>query len=40
MRTTHRSAVAAGLEVPPAGAEGSVYGQVVDAWQFTIAAVD
>jgi hypothetical protein len=25
------------LEVPAAGAEGSVYGQVVDAWQFTIA---
>lgn len=27
------------LEVPPAGPEGSVYGQVVDAWQFTIADV-
>jgi hypothetical protein len=27
------------LEVPVAGAEGSVYGQVVDAWQFTIADV-
>ncbi|WP_237172054.1 DUF1214 domain-containing protein [Pandoraea norimbergensis] len=27
------------LEVPAAGAEGSVYGQVVDAWQFTIADV-
>lgn len=27
------------LEVPPAGADGSVYGQVVDAWQFTIADV-
>ncbi|MFJ4193486.1 DUF1254 domain-containing protein [Pseudomonas sp. NPDC089534] len=27
------------LEVPPAGAQGSVYGQVVDAWQFTIADV-
>lgn len=27
------------LEVPAASAEGSVYGQVVDAWQFTIADV-
>jgi hypothetical protein len=27
------------LEVPVAGAEGSLYGQVVDAWQFTIADV-
>lgn len=27
------------LEVPAAGPEGSVYGQVVDAWQFTIADV-
>src|SRR5215813_9038707 len=27
------------LEVPAAGAEGSLYGQVVDAWQFTIADV-
>ncbi|ARN21177.1 DUF1254 domain-containing protein [Piscinibacter gummiphilus] len=27
------------LEVPAAGAQGSVYGQVVDAWQFTIADV-
>jgi hypothetical protein len=27
------------LEVPVASAEGSVYGQVVDAWQFTIADV-
>ncbi|OZI40407.1 hypothetical protein CEG14_01165 [Bordetella genomosp. 1] len=27
------------LEVPPAGPDGSVYGQVVDAWQFTIADV-
>lgn len=27
------------LEVPEAGAEGSLYGQVVDAWQFTIADV-
>src|SRR5215475_1838545 len=27
------------LEVPPAGAEGSLYGQVVDAWQLTIADV-
>jgi hypothetical protein len=27
------------LEIPAAGAEGSVYGQVVDAWQFTIADV-
>lgn len=27
------------LEVPPAGADGSLYGQVVDAWQFTIADV-
>jgi hypothetical protein len=27
------------LEVPPAGADGSVYGQVVDAWQLTIADV-
>jgi hypothetical protein len=27
------------LEVPEANAEGSVYGQVVDAWQFTIADV-
>lgn len=27
------------LEVPVAGAEGSVYGQVVDAWQLTIADV-
>ncbi|MEN7527450.1 MULTISPECIES: DUF1254 domain-containing protein [unclassified Cupriavidus] len=27
------------LEVPKAGPDGSVYGQVVDAWQFTIADV-
>lgn len=27
------------LELPVAGAEGSLYGQVVDAWQFTIADV-
>lgn len=27
------------LEVPGAGAEGSLYGQIVDAWQFTIADV-
>jgi hypothetical protein len=27
------------LEVPKAGTDGSVYGQVVDAWQFTIADV-
>lgn len=27
------------LELPAAGADGSVYGQVVDAWQFTIADV-
>ncbi|WP_416413661.1 DUF1254 domain-containing protein [Pantoea sp. App145] len=27
------------LEVPEAGAEGSLYGQIVDAWQFTIADV-
>lgn len=27
------------LEVPEAGADGSLYGQVVDAWQFTIADV-
>ncbi|MDM0021629.1 DUF1254 domain-containing protein [Variovorax saccharolyticus] len=27
------------LEVPAAGADGSVYGQVVDAWQLTIADV-
>src|SRR5215475_5760340 len=27
------------LEVPTAGADGSLYGQVVDAWQFTIADV-
>jgi hypothetical protein len=27
------------LEIPPAGTEGSIYGQVVDAWQFTIADV-
>lgn len=27
------------LEVPAAGPDGSVYGQVVDAWQFTIADV-
>lgn len=27
------------LEVPPAGEDGSLYGQVVDAWQFTIADV-
>ncbi|GAA4754033.1 DUF1254 domain-containing protein [Sphingomonas daechungensis] len=27
------------LEVPPAGADGSLYGQVVDAWQFSIADV-
>ncbi|MHA3977266.1 DUF1254 domain-containing protein [Halovulum sp. GXIMD14794] len=27
------------LEVPKAGAEGSLYGQVVDAWQYTIADV-
>lgn len=27
------------LEVPEAGADGSLYGQIVDAWQFTIADV-
>jgi hypothetical protein len=27
------------LEVPAAGADGSLYGQIVDAWQFTIADV-
>ncbi|MBB1199488.1 DUF1254 domain-containing protein [Enterobacteriaceae bacterium 89] len=27
------------LEVPAAGPEGSLYGQIVDAWQFTIAGV-
>ena len=27
------------LEIPPAGDEGSLYGQVVDAWQYTIADV-
>jgi len=27
------------LEVPKAGPDGSLYGQVVDAWQFTIADV-
>jgi len=27
------------LEVPKAGADGSLYGQVVDAWQYTIADV-
>src|SRR5215813_14847823 len=27
------------LEVPAASADGSLYGQVVDAWQFTIADV-
>lgn len=27
------------LEVPEAGSEGSLYGQVVDSWQFTIADV-
>lgn len=27
------------LEIPAAGEDGSVYGQVVDAWQFTIADV-
>lgn len=27
------------LEVPAAGEEGSLYGQIVDAWQFTIADV-
>ena len=27
------------LEIPAAGPEGSLYGQVVDAWQFTIADV-
>lgn len=27
------------LELPPAGADGSLYGQIVDAWQFTIADV-
>lgn len=27
------------LELPPASADGSVYGQVVDAWQLTIADV-
>lgn len=27
------------LDVPAAGADGSVYGQIVDAWQFTIADV-
>ncbi|CAD5108420.1 DUF1254 domain-containing protein [Zestomonas carbonaria] len=27
------------LEVPPAGADGSLYGQVVDAWQMTIADI-
>jgi len=28
------------LEVPPAGPDGSLYGQVVDAWRFTIADVN
>lgn len=27
------------VEVPPAGPDGSLYGQVVDAWQYTIADV-
>ncbi|WP_434645816.1 DUF1254 domain-containing protein [Raoultella planticola] len=27
------------LELPAAGADGSLYGQIVDAWQFTIADV-
>ncbi|MDW4498194.1 DUF1214 domain-containing protein [Sulfitobacter sp. D35] len=27
------------LEIPPAGPDGSLYGQVVDAWQYTIADV-
>jgi hypothetical protein len=27
------------LEIPPAGTDGSLYGQVVDAWQLTIADV-
>ncbi|MGF6573886.1 hypothetical protein ABH945_006007 [Paraburkholderia sp. GAS333] len=27
------------LEIPPSGTDGSLYGQVVDAWQFTIADV-
>ena len=27
------------LDVPPAGPDGTLYGQVVDAWQFTIADV-
>ncbi|MCV6825534.1 MULTISPECIES: DUF1254 domain-containing protein [Halocynthiibacter] len=27
------------LEIPPAGDDGSLYGQVVDAWQYTIADV-
>jgi hypothetical protein len=27
------------LEVPPVGDDGSLYGQVVDAWQFTIADI-
>lgn len=27
------------LEIPAAGSEGSLYGQIVDAWQFTIADV-
>lgn len=27
------------LEIPPSGPDGSLYGQVVDAWQFTIADV-
>ncbi|MXU66383.1 DUF1254 domain-containing protein [Oceanomicrobium pacificus] len=27
------------LDVPPAGEDGSLYGQVVDAWQYTIADV-
>lgn len=27
------------LEIPPAGPDGQLYGQVVDAWQFTIADV-
>lgn len=27
------------LEIPPSGSDGTLYGQVVDAWQFTIADV-
>ncbi|WP_202393909.1 DUF1254 domain-containing protein [Flavobacterium sp. HBTb2-11-1] len=27
------------LQVPPSGNQGTLYGQVVDAWQFTIADV-